>query len=665
MKKIKLLVFLIISKGIILASPINKEIAKKVAISFMSSKIRTSLVVKNVVIEELNGQISFYVVNFLEGGWAMVSADNSAIPILSYNLYGEYNLKDEKPKAFINLTTSYKEQIESAKSLKSTSVEISTKWNNLLHKNKSKSSKSYIIDSTLLNVTGRGHVKWSQDKNNSGGCFPSYNAYCPTGSGGNCDCDRKPVGCGAVAMGQIMWYWQWPQSSSYRRYNWELMPDELTNYSTTLEGNEVAHLLRDCGDASNMTYLCLGSWTTVNKIEKAFKNKFNYKGVKKHVRNDWKYGSAWLDLLRSEIDNGRPVFYRGDKCDLCADKHFFVLDGYDTMDPDYFWCNFGWGYPSNSYNTSRQYLNNITPGDHEYNKNQMAIVGISPTYPEIAPGNVNVFDVPYSSVSGKKNEKAQQNIGLPANGKQIVVKNGGELTLIAGKSIILKSGFHAKIGSKFIAKINPNYTQEMDIKVSGWPNVFTPNGDGINDTLFFIVKNANSWEFSAINRYNKIVFQSAGSINGNKVCVWDGSGSHSGYVYRCIIRFKNNYGRVAENDYMVHVFGNKRSISKYDDSFFYKYSKVKDDNVNLLSLHKETSFTAVPNPCNDFINLKFSDDSSKNIKVYNFQGVLCFQASDIKSSNFRINMNGQVNGLYIISVNVDNKILTKKIILEK
>lgn len=93
MKKIKLLFFLILSTGIILANPIDKETAKKVAINFMSNRISTSLTVKNVITEELNGQISFYVVNFLEGGWAMVSADNSAVPVLSFNLSSEYKRK--------------------------------------------------------------------------------------------------------------------------------------------------------------------------------------------------------------------------------------------------------------------------------------------------------------------------------------------------------------------------------------------------------------------------------------------------------------------------------------------------------------------------------------------------------------------------------------------
>ncbi|MPM42310.1 hypothetical protein SDC9_88975 [bioreactor metagenome] len=669
MKKIKLLFFLILSTGIILANPIDKETAKKVAINFMSNRISTSLTVKNVITEELNGQISFYVVNFLEGGWAMVSADNSAVPVLSFNLSGEYKLEDEKPESFIELTTNYKEQIASSKSLKSAngkiSKDISTKWNNLLSESKLKSLKSYTPGSPLLDVSGRGHVQWSQDKNNDGGCSPSYNAYCPTGSGSSCDCDRKPAGCGAVVMGQIMWYWQWPQSSSYRTYNWGLMPDELTNSSTTAEGEEVAHLLKDCGDASDMTYWCSGSWTTVNKIEDAFKDKFNYKGVKKHVKNDWDYGSAWEDLLRSEIDNERPVFYRGDKSDLSTSKHFFVLDGYDASDPDYFHFNFGWGYPGNTYNTSFQYLNDITPGSHEYNKNQMAIVGISPTYTELAPDDINIFDVSYSSVTGIKNEEAQQDIALPATGKELTIENGGELILTAGNSITLKPGFHAKVGSEFTAQINPDYTEEMDISVPTWYNAFTPNGDGVNDEFCIDVENANSFEFEAFDRNGIPIFQSAGIITGNTACLWDGSGAYCLEAYACIIRFKNNYGRAVENAYMVSVICGLKSARASNDSLKF-YTNEKENFISdIQQQNKEVLFTAYPNPNKGLLNLKFSNHQVNNIKIYNSQGLLCYQVYDIKQPDFVVDISSFVNGIYIISAELENQIITKKIILEK
>ena len=295
------------------------------------------------MIEKTNGNTSFYVINFKDGGWVMVSSDNNTVPVLGYSLFGTYKIEDPKPEAFLDWINGYKKQITYASKLKTKSPAILEKWEKLLHKSKTKSTLTYTPGTPLLDVPNRGHVQWSQDRNNDGGCVPSYHKYCPSGTGEYCFCNKKSVGCGAVAMGQIMWYWQWPYSSSYRTYNWSSMPAELKNSSSTNEEDEIAHLLRDCGSASNMTYWCSGSWTTMNNIVDAFKNSFNYKGVKKQVRSKWSYGNAWEDLLRSEIDAGRPILYRGDKCDLCSEKHYFVLDGYDANDPDYFWFNFGCG----------------------------------------------------------------------------------------------------------------------------------------------------------------------------------------------------------------------------------------------------------------------------------------------------------------------------------
>ena len=67
--------------------------------------------------------------------------------------------------------------------------------------------------------------------------------------------------------------------------------------------------------------------------------------------------------------------------------------------------------------------------------------------------------------SNLKSEEAQQDIVLPAVGKELKIENGGDFIVTAGNSITLKPGFHAKAGSKFMAQINPDFTEEMDINV--------------------------------------------------------------------------------------------------------------------------------------------------------------------------------------------------------
>ncbi len=533
------------------SSPIDSLAAKKVALNFMDSKRIGPNTILNLVSDVNETQTIFYVVNFEEGGWVLVSASNSTVPVLSYSLLGAYKTEDQKPEAFSYLIESYKDKIVNSIGKELTNSTIKAKWEELLSNSSLKSATSYTPGDQLLNVSGRGHVRWNQSFNWSGGCSPRYNDFFPSGGSG-CTCDEVPAGCGPVAMGQIMWYWEWPEASSYRTYDWEDMPEYISSSTSQADADEIAHLLDDIGNEVNISELCAGSMATVNNIEDAFNDEFGFEAAKKYIKNDWLYGSAWEDLLRSEIDNNRPVLYRGDKSDLSTSKHIFVIDGYDSSDPDYFWFNFGWGYYGNTaYNTSRHYLSSITPDTYDFTDNQMAVVGISPTYTDVAPDDVNITTVAYTTVTGTLAEDAQQNISLPSTGSTLTIMNGGNYTLTAGNSITLQAGFKADVGSVFSAQINTDYQEEMDISVTSWTNNFSPNGT--NDELCFIVDNADSWECEVFTLAGSAVFQSAGSINSSIVCVWDGSGVSSSGYYTCHIRFKNNYGRDLENSFNVYV----------------------------------------------------------------------------------------------------------------
>lgn len=545
MKKLTILLIFLAHFCFLWSNSVDEETIRKAAKCFMDEKRPSSNTIVSIVPEYYEDKISFYAVNFEEGGWVLISAYRTTVPVLSYNLIGAYHSDDQKPDAFMYFIDLYHKKISKSSLEKSSNILAAQKWDELLSKAKFKFS--YTAGDQLLDITGRGHVRWNQSYNWDANCSPVYNEFFPSGGSG-CVCDNVPAGCGPVAMGQIMWYWKWPESSSYRTYDWDIMPSVIYNSTNQTYADEIAHLLDDIGNEVNVWESCAGTMSTVSNIEDAFNDVFAYEAAKKYIKNDWLYGSAWEDLLRSEIDNGRPVLYRGDKSDLSTSKHIFVIDGYDSSDPDFFWFNFGWGYYGNtSYNTSRHYLNDITPGTHDYTDNQMAVVGISPTY--YSPVEVNITDVTYSSVSGVKSEDAQQSISLPASGKSLSVESGGEYTLVAGSSITLNSGFEAKLGGTFKAEINTSYQPNMDITVTAWTNYFSAAN---SEELCFIVDNADSWEFEACTLGGSAVFQSAGTISSSTVCVWDGSGSSTGY-YTCYIRFKNNYGRYVENSYNVFV----------------------------------------------------------------------------------------------------------------
>ena len=664
MKKINIIIVLLVYTLSVIADPVNIETAKKVAKNYMDDKIpnRTNTI-KSLFNETYNGEIVYYVVNFEEGGWVMVSADDNTVPVLGFSFEGTALKNTAKPPAYEAWVNNYKEQVFNARSLKERSQEVKDKWDNLINPLKLKSLQyNYTPGTPLLDVPGRGEVQWGQTRNNDGGCSPSYNEFCPDRDCDDACHDRASAGCGAVALGQIMWYWQWPDNSSYRSYDWTLMPNVLLNSSSNAEGDEIAHLLRDIGDASNMHYWCAGAWATTDNLVDALK-KFKYKKAEKKVRSHFNFGDVWGDLLRAEVDAGRPVLYKGgnvvdldDLPDELGAVHYFVLDGYSASDPDYFHFNFGW--PHKDCNLSYHYISDLTPDDDgtdEYNKHQRAIIGISPTCSE-APYNIN--DVDYSTVTDFKHEQARHNITLPANGESLTVEEGGKLILTAGNSIRLTSGMSAEPGSYFRADIRDLSFSQSGINVTFWPEGFTPNGDGFNDELCYEVHNANTWEFHAFNSSDQIIFQSTGTITEHTCCVWDGTNACSPCNYRCIIRFRNSCGEMLGNEHMVNVFvgSNKKSVLTN------KTKSIKNkDGITTLN---EPTINIYPNPTNGLFIIKLQNTQLPvNIEVQNIEGIVLYNQQH-NSHIVEIDLVGYSKGIYLVKIISDDQCFHKKVIVQ-
>lgn len=99
---------------------------------------------------------------------------------------------------------------------------------------------------------GLCNVTWGQ----SG----SYNKYC----------NKYPVGCVAVAVGQIMSTFQYPIQYQDRKFNWVEM---IAGHNI----DTVAWLLKRLGDSTNlaMTYTTSGSYAPTNNVSRTFRN-FGY-----------------------------------------------------------------------------------------------------------------------------------------------------------------------------------------------------------------------------------------------------------------------------------------------------------------------------------------------------------------------------------------------------
>ncbi len=225
---------------------------------------------------------------------------------------------------------------------------------------------------TYLLVKNGEEVMWGQYQNNRDGCHPSYNYFCPMDLDDDDQCGFTLAGCAAVAMAQIMYKWGYPEKSKYNSYNWDRIPPVLTDGCSY----DCPQLIRDCGEACNMHYQTFagihitGSWAVPSNVAKGFAD-FDY-GAHLFDLKDWQFGSAWADLIRSEIDCGRPVLMHGQKNVIdIKDRHYFVIDGYSKYDKDQFHVNWGWRGKNNGYYDLQSC---------GYSNGQDIIVGIAPKH---------------------------------------------------------------------------------------------------------------------------------------------------------------------------------------------------------------------------------------------------------------------------------------------
>ena len=217
MKKIILFVFF---NSILLnttySNPVDITTAKKVATNFYFEKISqsTQTRLKSLLAEEIKLKIvhqenidfstnlkstsipCYYVFNVNDNdGFVIVSADDCTTPVLGYSFTGGYN--ENQPPAFIEWMDHYKEQITEMKTNNLKSIDITNSdWSKYLKK------ESIEADVTMDEVPPLLTTTWNQ------GCY--YNEFCPEDEEG--PCGHALVGCVATAMGQIMKYWDYPNS---------------------------------------------------------------------------------------------------------------------------------------------------------------------------------------------------------------------------------------------------------------------------------------------------------------------------------------------------------------------------------------------------------------------------------------------------------------------
>ena len=92
-----------------------------------------------------------------------------------------------------------------------------------------------------------------------------------------------------------------------------------------------------------------------------------------------------------------------------------------------------------------------------------------------------------------------------------------------------------------------------------------------------------------------------------------------------------------------------------------KTSGLPPDANGSTTLEKEVLFTMQPNPAQTTVALNwlnFTPNSSSKITVYNSQGVVVMQATELENATLHLNVEGLPTGLYFVHLAHNGEIAT-------
>lgn len=357
MKKLLLsLLFALLAVQATTGKEVSAKQAQQYAQAYMQARGIKSNGISSVFPSGETGK-AYYIINLAPQGWAIVSADDTAQPILAYSESGSLDL-NLLPPAMRHALLEYEQQISRIAQRIDTPH---SRWTSA--SGNSTRAAGRPIDPLIK-------VNWNQSA--------PYNAYCPK--------QEALVGCVAVAMSQAMSVQRHPSrpkgSISYTApnygglsinfdnelaYNW----DDIISGANNL--NETARLLYHAGMSVRMDYGTDGSGIPSNevyRISDALKVNFSYPQTVTYYWRDY-YTGDWEQLILNELNAGRAVIYNAVDSQRRA-GHSFNVDGYDG--DGHFHINWGWG----GYGNGNFSINSLRDAamSMDYDANHVMVTGI-------------------------------------------------------------------------------------------------------------------------------------------------------------------------------------------------------------------------------------------------------------------------------------------------
>lgn len=303
-----------------------------------------------------------YRFNVGDKGFIVVSATDLANPVLAFSLESNYK---EGIGADIYMQR-YANDLAYLMTNPSAALQKRNSWDHYLAAEFTpyRSAKGNPCVEPLITT------RWTQEQ--------YYNQFCPYNPQNSYSEDhRTPVGCVALTMANILYYYRYPDhgyGSVYyipREYdddgnllytypaqyvNYGLSKydyDAMTNALGAYDG-ELAKLIYHCGVSVRMSYGHDGSGSQSEYAMEALQDHyfFNENAQFKQLQ-DVTGGTdsliyLWVNMAKTELDQHRPLFFSGRSA--AAGGHAWIVDGYITINnATYFHVNWGWAGSGNGY----------------------------------------------------------------------------------------------------------------------------------------------------------------------------------------------------------------------------------------------------------------------------------------------------------------------------
>jgi hypothetical protein len=288
------------------------------------------------------GYADFYVFNYADGGFIIISAELKDEPIMAFVPQGAWD-PNHLPDGVSYWT---RRSMGFVEYLRAKNDSIRPVFKQLW---------AYVLPPGTVAATSLPGGSVSPDKT-PGPCTPNayvvytgplvqtvwgqgcgYNEDCPANTAGPCDFNL--TGCVATAMAQICYYHQAPAGYAYSTMPLNMENGQVNNAS-------LQSLMANIGADVDMDYGPTGSSTTSGTISPAF-NDLGYANTVT-VLND-----NPVSNIESNINSNDPVLLFGVDAPTNS-GHCWVCDGYAllynenmlcaiTTQPDYYHMNWGWG----------------------------------------------------------------------------------------------------------------------------------------------------------------------------------------------------------------------------------------------------------------------------------------------------------------------------------